>query len=169
MDAVTFILSWNKVVDSVLFTSCVIQSNLPTHFQENVMPWNKGLLFFYFLVACCSTDDSVYLRCNLRGGLSLFFRWYPNSVWGLGEYLIFFFPYFLIACILWKKCWRHFKTAAAWLIYSAEQWGRWRNNDFSSGALLPLVLLSQTPTKGGVLLLIEDTFICNFNSCCLHY
>lgn len=47
MDAVTFILSWNKVVDSVslsvvLFTACVIQvcrvkrMNLPTHFQEHV-------------------------------------------------------------------------------------------------------------------------------------
>lgn len=75
-----------------------------------------------------------------------------------------FLPHFLIACILGKKKEKKQKpqamkalydSSSVKLIYPMEEWGRWRNNDFSSGASLPLVLLELTPRKEVVLLMEE--------------
>lgn len=48
-----------------------------------------------------------------------------------------------------------YDSSSVKLIYPMEEWGRWRNNDFSSGASLPLVLLKLTPRKEVVLLMEE--------------
>lgn len=100
---------------------------------------------------------------GLRGPAELALYWYALYVClcrgGVGR--VFHFPPPFSNCVHpWKrkkqkhKRWRHFMTAAVKLIYPME-WGRWRNNNVSSGASLPLVLLELTPRKEVVLLMEE--------------
>lgn len=109
-NAVTFILSWNKVVGAVSAHFSILMCDVAecaecddecgatyTFPGTCLNPEMRGFLLFWFFLTMLWMN-----RRSPRGA-----RWacfvLVLGAWGLVEYFIFFLSYFLIACILGKE------------------------------------------------------------------